>query len=231
MELSRLRHCRYACALAAALLLAPLAWVPWVKALDFERLQAVLLARFDSSQAGVLRRLESTLQRAVGRDEEDKLEDLNDFFNFYIRFDDDRRIWQQDDYWATPIETIGRGLGDCEDIAIAKYFALAAAGVPVAKLRLVYVRATIQSFNGPAQQAHMVLAYYPTPNGEPLILDNLDTRIRPASQRSDLQPVFSFNSEAVWSGSSASTRGDSGGVGQLTRWSDLLLRNRAEGFE
>lgn len=199
--------------------------------MDFERLQQSLRDRFGSSQTGVLRRLESTLERARHSDEAERLDDINDFFNFYIRFDDDQRIWQQPDYWATPLETIGRGLGDCEDITIAKYFALLAAEVPVAKLRLIYVKATIDHFSGPAQQAHMVLAYYPTPGAEPLILDNLVTRIRPASQRSDLQPVFSFNSEAVWSGSSANARGDSSGVGQLTRWSELLQRTRAEGFE
>lgn len=114
--------------------------------------------------------------------------------------------------------------------AIAKYYALLAAGVPVGKLRLVYVRATINTRSGPAQQAHMVLAYYPSPTAEPLILDNLDGRIRTASRRSDLRPVYSFNSEAVWVGAAASARRDTS-TGQMTRWQDLQLRNRSEGFE
>ena len=51
------------------------------------------------------------------------------------------RSGASDDYWASPLETLDKGRGDCEDYAIAKYFSLLAAGVPVARLRLVYVRA------------------------------------------------------------------------------------------
>jgi hypothetical protein len=43
----------------------------------------------------------------------------------------------------------------------------------------------------------MVLAYYPRPDAEPLILDNLDDRVRLASNRQDLAPVYSFNEEDV----------------------------------
>jgi len=201
-----------------------------VLAYDFDRLQSALLARFGSSQEKTLKRLNTTLEDARGLDEEDKLVRINDLFNRYIRFEADQDIWGEEDYWATPLETIGKGRGDCEDIAIAKYFSLTTAGVPVNKLRLVYVRATVKHFSGPVQQAHMVLAYYPAPNAEPLILDNLVARIRPAGQRRDLLPIFSFNSEAIWSGVSASASKDPGSR-QMTRWQDLQQRTRTEGFE
>ena len=81
------------------------------------------------------------------------------------------------------------------------------------------------------QQAHMVLAYYATPDRAPLILDNLDGAIRPASQRTDLQPVFSFNSEGIFSGAAGREQAASGGLGRLSRWEDALRRIRAEGFE
>ena len=62
------------------------------------------------------------------------------------------------------------------------------------------------------------------------MLDNLDPQIKPASQRPDLQPIFSFNSEAVWNGVAAnSTRNE--GTSQLTRWQDLVQRARDEGLE
>ncbi|MCX7148165.1 MAG: transglutaminase-like cysteine peptidase, partial [Rhodocyclales bacterium] len=124
-----------------------------------------------------------------------------------------------------------QGRGDCEDFAIIKYYSLRDAGVPLAKLRLVYVKATLNGPAGPYQQAHMVLAYYPTPNAEPLVLDNLIAEIRPASQRRDLQPVFSFNSEAIWNGAGGNAAKGAGGTGQLTRWQDLLQRARKEGFD
>ena len=77
----------------------------------------------------------------------------------------------------------------------------------------------------------MVLAYYPTPNAEPLILDNLESTIRPATRRSDLQPVFSFNSEGIFAGAAGKDKATGGGLGRLSRWEDALRRIRAEGFE
>jgi hypothetical protein len=77
----------------------------------------------------------------------------------------------------------------------------------------------------------MVLAYYATPKGGPLVLDNLVPEIMPASQRKDLQPIFSFNSEAIWSGVAGNSTKGAGGTGQLSRWQDLLLRARKEGFD
>lgn len=200
------------------------------RALDFGRIEAAWQARFPTGNNRVLERLRDVLQKTADDNEDKRLERVNDFFNRAVRFEDDQAIWGEEDYWATPLETLAVGRGDCEDIAIGKYYTLLAAGVPVGKLRLVYVRATVNTRSGPAQQAHMVLAYYPSPTAEPLILDNLDDRIRPASRRNDLRPVFSFNSEAVWVGAAASARRDTS-TGQMTRWQDLQLRNRSEGFE
>lgn len=77
-------------------------------------------------------------------------------------------------------------------------------------------------------QAHMVLSYYPTATSEPLILDNLVTDIRPASQRTDLSPVFSFSSENLWVGGSTAPAADA--TARLSRWRDVLNRMRAEGL-
>ena len=171
------------------------------------------------------------MQTAKTKSDEVRLRQINDFINQHIQFEDDVSVWQKNDYWATPLETIGQGRGDCEDFAIIKYVALREAGIPTSKLRLVYVKATLETRNGLTQQAHMVLAYYPAPNAEPLILDNLEHTIRPASQRKDLQPVFSFNSEGIFSGAAGREQAASGGLGRLSRWEDALRRIRAEGFE
>lgn len=162
---------------------------------------------------------------------EDKLRRVNEFFNRRIRFADDQEVWGQSDYWATPMETLAKGMGDCEDFTIAKYFTLVAAGMSADQLRLVYVKARIGGPNSPLAQAHMVLAYYATPDAEPLILDNLITEIRPASRRPDLTPVFSFNSQGIWQGAVGNTTPSAGGIGRLSRWQDLLIRARREGFD
>lgn len=160
-----------------------------------------------------------------------RLKRVNEFFNRRIRFSSDQEIWHQSDYWATPMETLAKGAGDCEDFTIAKYFTLLNANVPVEQLRLIYVKARIGGMNSNLQQAHMVLAYYESPDAEPLVLDNLITDIRPASRRMDLSPVFSFNSQGIFNGVDAKTKPETGGVTQLSRWSELLQRARAEGFD
>ncbi len=174
------------------------------------------------------RALQAVLAGLTGQDEAAKLVAINQFFNRRIVFATDQEVWGQLDYWASPLEMLGKGRGDCEDYVIGKYFSLVVAGVPISHLRLVYVRATI---GGPGGEtvAHMVLAYYATPGAEPLILDNLIGEIRPASRRPDLEPVFSFNGEGLWQGVGAQSAGDP--VARLSRWREVLSKARAEGFQ
>ncbi|MDP3539337.1 MAG: transglutaminase-like cysteine peptidase [Azonexus sp.] len=194
--------------------------------LDFERLQQGLISRFGPGPAVLFTDWQRLLSDGKAASESEKLRRVNDFFNRRIAFDDDISIWRQADYWATPIDLIGQGRGDCEDFSISKYFSLINLGIPVSKLRLVYVKALQNGPGGPVQQAHMVLAYYATPSADPLVLDNLNTEIRPASRRTDLSPIFSFNSAGLWQGT-----GNQSSKSNLSRWQDLLARARAEGFE
>jgi len=177
------------------------------------------------------RDLDELLQWVSARDIRTQLRAVNTHFNRAIVFADDTQAWGQEDYWASPIETLAKGMGDCEDYAIAKYFTLAAAGVPVRSLRLVYVRAMLPGGKGlPARsQAHMVLAFYEEGSEDPMILDNLVGEIRPASGRPDLTPVFSFNGEGLWQGAGRQTAGDP--LVRLSRWREVVRKARAEGFE
>lgn len=153
----------------------------------------------------------------------DTLNRVNQFFNARMAFRDDIVVWKQQDYWATPIEFLRKGAGDCEDFALAKYFTLREMGVPANQLRITYVKAL------ELNQAHMVVTWYSTPTAIPLVLDNLKTAILPASQRTDLLPVYAFNGEGLWLPQSGGNKrvGDSK---RLSRWQDLLTRMRAEGF-
>lgn len=150
-------------------------------------------------------------------DEMAKLNLVNDFFNG-ARFVDDIVQWKKSDYWATPIEFLIEDAGDCEDFSIAKYFTLLEMGVDGDKLRITYVKAL------ELNQAHMVLAYYPTPSAEPLILDNINKSIRPASQRRDLKPVYSFNAKDLWIARSGRSDKRAGKPGQIGHWKDLVKR-------
>lgn len=202
-----------------------------VAGLNQESLQQQLIARFGPARVPLLNDWLDAIAAASRLPEEAKLRRLNDFVNRHITFDDDISVWQQSDYWATPLETIGQGSGDCEDFAIIKYVALRQAGIPANKLRLIYVKARLETPVGTRQLAHMVLAYYATPNAEPQVLDNLDKTIKAASRRPDLQPVFSFNSEGIFAGVSGKDQATAGGIGRLSRWEDVLRRIRAEGFD
>jgi predicted transglutaminase-like cysteine proteinase len=214
----------------SAVVLALLLGLTSAAALDNERLIATLqrLGGMASSLYDWQNLLVETKSMATP---EEKLRRVNDFFNRRIRFGEDQQIWNQSDYWATPMETLAKGAGDCEDFTIAKYFTLIEAGIAGEQLRLVYVKARLGGASSTLQQAHMVLAWYAAPDAEPLVLDNLITDIRAAARRPDLTPVFSFNSQGIWQGAAGGTAPSAGGIGRLSRWQDLLQRVRQEGFD
>jgi len=212
-----------------ALLLAGLmAWQP-SSALDYPAMAETVAQRWGAAGTNRMKNWQGMLQEGLRPDssELERLTLVNTFVNKNIRFGTDLEVWEHEDYWATPLETVGRGSGDCEDFAIAKYFSLLALGVPEPKLRFVYVRALQQQGQTLRVEPHMVLAYYKSPGAEPLVLDNLASIIATASQRSDLTPVFSFNQEGYFNGvlRTALKKGT-----RLSRWEDLLLRAANEGF-
>ncbi|WP_233496534.1 MULTISPECIES: transglutaminase-like cysteine peptidase [Corallincola] len=171
---------------------------------------------YGDEAAARVRKLKRLLERGQNLAERDKLKLINKHFN-KIEFRSDQSHWGKVDYWATPIELIATGAGDCEDYSIAKYFSLRALGVAPEKLRLMYVKAVR------INQAHMVLTYYPEPDSMPLVLDNLTDSILPASKRKDLIPVYSFNAEGLWQ-SKALNQGKRVIENSQAPWHELLNR-------
>jgi len=222
---------RAAAWLRAALLrlLAVLALLAFsVQALDTDR---IVKSAQKYGPAGVAnaKALQQVMQSLGGKGDDAKLHAVNDFYNQRLAYMEDIDNWGQVDYWASPLESLGKGAGDCEDYAIGKYFTLTSLGMPHAKLRMVYVRASIAGApNGFV--AHMVLAYYATPEAEPLVLDNLQPVIRPAGERPDLTPVFSFNAEGLWQGV-GSIRANGDPLTRLSKWREVLQRARQDGFQ
>ena len=157
------------------------------------------------------------LLRSQQLPEVEKLNNINNFFN-QLRFIDDIKLWGEQNYWATPLEFIGVNGGDCEDFAIAKYFSLLELGVADEKMRITMVKALRLN------QYHMVVAYYKTPSSEPIILDNLDRIIKPASQRLDLLPIYSFNGKQLWLNKEKGQGVLAGKSQRLKRWTNLNQR-------
>ncbi|TDG15247.1 transglutaminase [Seongchinamella unica] len=217
---------RQICAAAAAFLFfATLVWGQ----LDLDRMRALALQRYGQDTASLVDEWYATIETMRSQPDELKLDTANKFFNQRIRWVQDPEAWGQKDYWATPLETMGKGMGDCEDFAIAKYAMLVLAGMDINKLRITYVKAQIGGPDSTIHAAHMVLAYYPEPSAVPDILDNLITDIYPASKRTDLTPVYGFNSRGLWVGGAATPATNNPGA-KLSRWRDVLQRAANEGL-
>jgi predicted transglutaminase-like cysteine proteinase len=150
-----------------------------------------------------------------------KIKLVNNFFN-QLSFVNDIDLWGQEDYWATPLQMLASNGGDCEDFSIAKYFTLKKMGIPEEHMRLTYVMAL------QLDQAHMVLTYVPTPDSEPLVLDNLVTDIRRFSERPDLQPVYSFNGDGLWLAKKQGSDERVGRARRLNRWQEVIARINTE---
>lgn len=202
-----------------------LAFAASIAAPDLDKTQALAQQRYGARAAETVGAWRRLIEESRALPDNDKLTKVNVFFNRRMLFEDDIMVWQQVDYWATPLEFMGKGAGDCEDFAIAKYITLQMLGIGNERLRLIYVRAKSGST---ASIAHMVLGFYPQPTEEPQILDNLITSVRLASQRSDLTPVFSFNSDGLWVGGATASAADP--TTRLSRWRDVLDRMRQEGL-
>ena len=157
-----------------------------------------------------------------------KLAQVNAFTHRHFTYAEDKLQFGKEDYWASPAELLASRLGDCEDWAIFQYVSLRHMGIPEQQMRLVYVRAAIGGTFSSISQAHMVLAYYPEGSDEPLVVDSLISDILPASQRTDLTPVFSFNAEGLWVGTGRQKSRQSSSA-RLSHWREVIARMEAQG--
>ncbi len=185
--------------------------------LDVNHITQAIESRYGAQAGKRIRAWFKVLDESRGLSEREKITKVNNFFNLF-RFIDDIKLWGDSNYWASPMEFIGVNGGDCEDFSIAKYFTLLQLGIPDDKLRITMVKAT--SVN----QYHMVLAYYETPGSVPLVLDNLDRQIKPATQRNDLLPVYSFNGRQLWLNKEKGRGVLAGSSSRLDKWTDLKHR-------
>ena len=106
-----------------------------------------------------------------------------------IRHVSDRDNWGVEDYWESPGEFMAKG-GDCEDFAIAKFFALRQLGFGGEDLRLVIVRDQAMT------QPHAVLAV--RLDGTWLLLDSLRDAVIDAAEARNYRPVYSMNETSWW---------------------------------
>ena len=196
-------------------------YADYVYSIDNDALQLINKEYGENAKKRTIH-LVSLLNNISKKSELEKLKIINDYFN-KVNYSSDLKAWNKKDYWASREEFLSIDEGDCEDYVIAKYFSLRQLGIPLERLYLTYVKAIKY------RQSHMVLTYYKTKASVPLVLDNIIQVIKPATARTDLRPLFSFNGEKIYM---AKQRGLGRVIPQgkinLTKWSDLVLKIKRE---
>ena len=114
---------------------------------------------------------------------------INRAINLAIKPMSDLAQWGVADRWSAPLETLSSGRGDCEDYAIAKYVALAEAGIGEDDLRLVIVR------DLSVAEDHAILAVRASEKW--LLLDNRRLALLEDNELRRVQPLFALNGEGV----------------------------------
>jgi len=129
------------------------------------------------------------VEAARERDGLARLGEINRAVNLAIRPMSDLANYGEIDVWASPLMTLTRGAGDCEDYAIAKMAALKAAGIPSEDLRLVILRETARA------EDHAVLAVRLQERW--VILDNRTLIMLSDSQIANYRPLFVVDETGV----------------------------------
>jgi predicted transglutaminase-like cysteine proteinase len=189
------------------------------------RLDSMALDRYGYGGQDRMRTFFKAITVATPQADLSKVMVINAYVNRVVAYGTDAEVFGLEDYWATPLESVGGGRGDCEDYAIAKYVMLKQLGINDQNLRIQYV---LYQEAYRTQIAHMVLLYYPEPGEEPYILDNIDGRVKKAGERTDLAPVYSFNATGIWAGVSNSLVGNA--TARLSKWRDVIARMKGEGI-
>ncbi len=125
---------------------------------------------------------------ADGLDRGDQLQAINRFFNRWP-YKSDREIYRASEYWAAPDEFMAYS-GDCEDYAIAKFFALRELGFANRDLRIAVVYDKLR------RTGHAVLAVYI--DGDIVILNNQTDTIASHTRYENFVPWYLVNETTLW---------------------------------
>ena len=165
-------------------------WLRVRQAIDEER-AVLVLCRTSPALCPSVAAFEflSMIERAQMRDGLARVGEINRAINLAIRPAEDVETSGAEDEWSSPLATLSRHTGDCEDYAIAKFVALTEAGMEAKDLRLVILRHEV------SQEDHAVMLVR-IGNGW-RVLDNRGFAMRDASQYGRFRPLFSIGANGV----------------------------------
>lgn len=142
----------------------------------------------EACETSAQRSWRTLIQEAKGLPRGEMLHKVNQFFNRWpYKFD--QELYGLSEYWASPSEFMTRS-GDCEDYAIAKFFALRHLGFDNDSMRVVILWDQIRGIG------HAVLAIYE--DDRILILDNLSRMIIADDRYKHYIPQYSMNETTRW---------------------------------
>lgn len=143
----------------------------------------------DGSCPPAAQRLLSIVEIGRKREGRAQLGGVNRAVNLSIRPMSDWVQYGYAQFWASPLQTLSSGAGDCKDYAIVKYAALRKLGISADDLRLVIVRDSVR------QVEHEIVAVRHGKHW--LILDNLTMSILDAEQVGHYYPLFVMDHRGV----------------------------------
>jgi predicted transglutaminase-like cysteine proteinase len=123
------------------------------------------------------------------RDGRARLGEINRAINLAIKPMGDFEQYGEIDVWSSPLATLTRGAGDCEDYAIAKFFALQLAGVAPDDVRIVIMRDTVRGEDHAVAAARL--------DGHWLTLDNRHMAMVEDANVRNYRPTFMINRDGV----------------------------------
>jgi len=135
-------------------------------------------------------RWHNLVQKVAALEGEERLQAVNEGINALLTYASDEEVYGVGDHWATLQESMARGRGDCEDIAIAKMWLLNAAGVDLSSMRLVVLKDTLRNLD------HAVLSV--VEDGHQFVLDNTAWKVGRADWMRGYRPIYALSSQQSW---------------------------------
>jgi len=165
-------------------------WLGVQRRLDDERVQLALCEGDpDRCASPAALQLLAIVDTARARDGRARLGEINRAINLAIKPMGDFEQYGAIDVWSSPLSTLTRGTGDCEDYAIAKFVALHRAGVATDDLRIVIMRDTLRGEDHAVTAARL--------DGHWLTLDNRRMAMVEDSNVRNYRPTFVIDRDGV----------------------------------
>jgi predicted transglutaminase-like cysteine proteinase len=169
-----------------------LLWVKWrgVEARLRAEARSIDSCKSDDDRcSSAERKFVAFARTAPAADIRTRIEIINRNVNQAIRYVSDIEQHGVADVWSSPLETLGRGIGDCEDYAIAKFALLRDSGIAEKDLKVLLVR------DAAVRQDHAVLAV--RVDGHWLVLDNRRSSLSETRDLPYFMPLFAIDHNGV----------------------------------